>query len=115
MAVKKVLENSGHFTGILKRLRGPSGARVKSAVLCECNEEYEIEEKFDFLNGSSSRGTECPNCHDKTYVSYGIKTKEEGDFLETRYTLYVEIGSKATAIRHKTQKQEEIDIELLYK
>lgn len=115
MAVKKVLESVGKFTGGIPRLKSPTGIRVKSRVLCECNEEYDIEEKFTIINGSSSRATECQSCHDKTYLSYEIETKKTQYVIGARFTGNVDIKPKATAIRSKTLKQEDTDIELLYK
>ncbi|MBI5355522.1 MAG: hypothetical protein HZB68_03645 [Candidatus Aenigmarchaeota archaeon] len=111
MAVKKVLEIDGKYTGSTLGLTDPKGIKAGITLLCECNEEYKIHEKFNTLEGTVSRSTECSNCHDKTYLSYELTTERRSD----GYTGDVKIKPKATAIRSKTLKQEEVDIEILCK
>lgn len=122
MAVTKVMEKDANWA---KKLVGKDYNNIQftSHVLCECGQEYDINEKFPYRKPSSNgtttkktcRSTECPDCKDRTFLTYEIDTwgKDMGYCLiQEQWGFDLRISTKAQTLRNGKGKMEDIEVEI---
>lgn len=122
MAVMKVMETNAMWA---KKLVGKDYNNIQftSHVLCECGEEYDINEKLPYKkpasNGTTTkkvcRSTECPDCDDRTFLTYEIDAW--GKCMEYTYIkkwgFTARVSQKAQTLRNGKGKMEDIEMEIL--
>ena len=55
-----------------------SGGSADLFVHCSCGNDYEIFETF-FKNGTAERASTCPECKEKSYLSYVFTREQIGE------------------------------------
>lgn len=116
MAIKRVLEKDEKWGMHIGGLTTPKSAKVNLKVLCECLEEYEINEKFGYTKAGKNwegaenitRSSECPSCEDRTFLTYNYRTYTKDGW----YGYVIKISPNATKIRKGSGKDEQITVEV---